>query len=749
MADTARPQTPSRRLFKPSTKTKTPTRPQSTTNTPQSNQSTRAAGATTPASGSGGKRFKTASKTPVLVRRFSQASSTRSFTPYHFDDIAESTPLAPLTSKLDVVDGNASDYAASDTTSGTPIGLVDDDVVTPTGTVSKSTDVAKEPSEETSDAMTRAGGDLSDQDSTATGPGNEQSETVSDATEDQPQEESKPNATPDAAPEQSDNAEDDAPETTKPVSDAVDDTNERIDDSADETSQPIDFAKYFADQGNSEMSEFVKALTAQASDGPASAASSAFNSLKDTGQGAVQKARDAVGGLSVMSSNPMEQLPKDDDLVAQPTSDRDGSGTPLDAKDAVEDKTTGHTVDESKPQDNAEEPVGNGSQQLADTSKPDQGGDVVSKATQKPSALKEAGGRSTLSSPNASDVSDKTKGLNGSGSTALDDVEAKTPQKPNTPKATDQANNAVGADLKQATDASEEADQTKTTPSDQNSAKTNGTRSGIQSTVDNMGKPARINKRVDIPLPRPERPTPINKMHMPDVDKLPSTEGLGNVNDLDDPPEEILDPSIHSPKVGSANISPIPKISKVAPITSDPPPDLARLANGLGGNTVDDVGNIVDESGRVLGHATGDLPAMIGKKVADNGEVYGDEGELIGFVTENFTGHPPSKETPLPGGLKVDMNGNILDGSGNIIGKLNKKPGEHNALAPSKEATNGAPKSDTETAHEEEDKSKKKDNQGIPADIFLDVKSTPDGIQLTIRIPTVFKQETKQTTQEL
>lgn len=368
-------------------------------------------------------------------------------------------------------------------------------------------------------------------------------------------------------------------------------------------------------------------------------------------------------------------------------------------------------------------------------------GATISKATQNPSALPDQG---ALLKEDARGMADSlppksptAAATNGSARAAMagaqDDLAAKAPQQPSASNTTSHATS-------------------------------NGTPRGIQAKADNMGKPAHINRRIDIPLPRPERPSSSSKsgLNMPEVDNLRSTEGLANVNDLDDPPEEFLDPSVHSPQQPSANISPIPKISKVSPIDSQPPLDLARLANGLVGHSVDDVGNIVDDSGKVLGHATGDLPSMIGKKVAENGEVYGDSGELIGYVTENFTGHPPpaavetnkssaSKDTPLPGGLRVDLNGNILDASGNIIGKMHSKPAQpNNAVAPYNGKEENAPETETngEQAQPEGEKPRAKfDEGGIPADIFLDVKSTPDGIQVTIRIPTIFKQETRQTAQ--
>ncbi|KAG4220701.1 hypothetical protein PC116_g30820 [Phytophthora cactorum] len=171
-----------------------------------------------------------------------------------------------------------------------------------------------------------------------------------------------------------------------------------------------------------------------------------------------------------------------------------------------------------------------------------------------------------------------------------------------------------------------------------------------------------------------------------------------------------------------------------------PPPDLFSLAHGLDGGVVDDVGNIVDESGTVLGHATGDLPAMVGRKVADNGEIYGESGEVIGYVSENFTSPPPPVDIPenVLGGLKVDHNGNILDTNGNIIGRFNEKAGENGNLAPFMKRSKS---SESRTDNGKPDEKKPKVNAhtgGSPSDIFLDVKSTTDGIQLTIRIPTTF-----------
>ncbi|KAI1644632.1 uncharacterized protein F4817DRAFT_346309 [Daldinia loculata] len=266
--------------------------------------------------------------------------------------------------------------------------------------------------------------------------------------------------------------------------------------------------------------------------------------------------------------------------------------------------------------------------------------------------------------------------------------------------------------------------------------------------ADNMGQPAHIERRIEISLPRPEKivsspPEPAKpeanniSVGLGHPDDLPDVQDLPGTDDLQDPPEEVLDPSVHSPV---SNVTPIPKIPKITPIGMAPPPDLLLLAHGLGGGVVDDVGSIVDASGKVLGHATGDLPAMIGREVADNGEVYGESGEVIGYVSENFTSPPPPVDIPenVFGGLMIDHDGNILDTNGNIIGRFNEKAGENVNLAPFMKRFKPE---ESRTEDRKPDEKKPKVNAhtgGSPSDIFLDVKSTTDGVQLTIRIPTTF-----------
>lgn len=275
---------------------------------------------------------------------------------------------------------------------------------------------------------------------------------------------------------------------------------------------------------------------------------------------------------------------------------------------------------------------------------------------------------------------------------------------------------------------------------------------------DNMGRPAHVQRSIEIPFQRSGKgatsPPQYEKQRtesqdLGDFEDLPAVKNSLNdkpntVEDgSQDPPEEILEPSIHS---ASQSITPIPKIPRIAPIDSSPPQDLPRLAQGLAGHVIDDVGNIVDESGEVLGHATGDLPAMVGKKVSDDGEVYGNGGEIVGYVSENFVNPLPPTEIPkdVLGGLRVDHKGNILDGDGTIIGKFYQPP-ERKSLSPKSSPKPSSPKA----AHEEKPKEEQKpkvnaQTGGSPSDLFLDVKSTTDGIQLTIRIPTTFSRSSSE-----
>lgn len=162
-------------------------------------------------------------------------------------------------------------------------------------------------------------------------------------------------------------------------------------------------------------------------------------------------------------------------------------------------------------------------------------------------------------------------------------------------------------------------------------------------------------------------------------------------------------------------------IPKIAPMSSDPEP--SKLAVGLEGKYVDEFGNILDWDGSVLGRVEGDLPSMIGRPVSKSGEILDVDGEVVGYVSEN---HTKPTLTALGGGLKVDSSGNIYNADNEVVGKLNDTPG-------GERLRNG----DTGS----KDLADKPNAAPGPSEIYLDVKSTHDGIQLIIKIPTVFKSE--------
>ncbi|EGO59478.1 hypothetical protein NEUTE1DRAFT_79624 [Neurospora tetrasperma FGSC 2508] len=222
------------------------------------------------------------------------------------------------------------------------------------------------------------------------------------------------------------------------------------------------------------------------------------------------------------------------------------------------------------------------------------------------------------------------------------------------------------------------------------------------------------------------------------------------------------------------------------------------IGSYLKGKTVDEYGDIIDpRTGTILAHAGGDLPSIVGRQVSnDQGDILGDEGELLGYVADVEVGKKtasPEEAAPKPmmslaeimsrnnTALMVDHDGNILDAQGNVVGKFldhnnpvhrerqekeEDQKGEGKGKGRGREEERGVPvphyeeadKDEKEGAAEEEPQREqsrpprrteeerranaaawRKENPGeSPSDIFLDVKSTTEGIQLTIRIPTVF-----------
>ncbi|KAI0168888.1 hypothetical protein GGR52DRAFT_495738 [Hypoxylon sp. FL1284] len=488
----------------------------------------------------------------------------------------------------------------------------------------------------------------------------------------------------------------------------------------DALTSPSEIAKYFSDKGVPEMSSFISALSSKAEQNPTSTASNGIDSGNATGNATgdgADAASQATSRPASRAPEPIKELPRDDALVISPNE---------------RTKEILGTAENTTPSE--------------DLKNPDQ--DILRDL---PGGAPDA--------PNPADVSKEAEGsTNSGGDQAAGANPLNNTGEPDTTNISKDAQVGVSQEKRQVNGSA---------PAAKDAAKQNADSAAPDDTsddtqvADNMGNPAHIQRSIEIPLPRPQKvvssPSGPDKPDMrnistelPSTDDLPGTEGLRKTEDLrntddlpnldddvlQDPPEEVLDPSVHNP---SSNITPIPKIPKISPIGLTPPPDLASLAHGLGGHTVDDVGNIVDPSGEVLGHATGDLPAMVGRQVADNGEVHGEDGEVVGYVLENFLEPPSPTEIPekVLGGLKVDHEGNILDTNGNIIGRFNEKAGENGDLGPfmnRKKA--GSPR----TGGKPEEKKPKVNAQtgGSPSDLFLDVKSTTDGIQLTIRIPTTF-----------
>lgn len=251
-----------------------------------------------------------------------------------------------------------------------------------------------------------------------------------------------------------------------------------------------------------------------------------------------------------------------------------------------------------------------------------------------------------------------------------------------------------------------------------------------------------------------------------------------------------------------APIGGIPKINPIEPIEHNfhptPPPEgespdqpkklpIYQISKDhLVGKTIDEFGDILDDQGAVLGRVEGDLPSMVGRAISNaRGDVLGDDGELLGYVAEVETGEgqqQESKQQPPtwdlaevmramaaagqgPGGLRVDPFGNILDAEGNVVGSFHdnktgfgKKAHDGDNGKSGKSGKTRSKQSGSEQKHktpelgeqaESSSESRPRENaqshrkepeerKPSPSDIFLDVKSTTEGIQLTIRIPTVF-----------
>lgn len=194
--------------------------------------------------------------------------------------------------------------------------------------------------------------------------------------------------------------------------------------------------------------------------------------------------------------------------------------------------------------------------------------------------------------------------------------------------------------------------------------------------------------------------------------------------------------------------NPTIQIPKVTPLASGLklPPNLAELAEGLEDKYVDEFGNILDWDGEVLGRVEGDLPLMIGRPVSATGEVMTEEGEVVGYVVENDALEPPPPPPqPIHGmgeGLKVDHLGNIINADNKVVGHFNSE-----MLGKDVEIGGPRPKGKPDGPHRGPHNCScgggpplgpKPTAAPSPSEIYLDVKSTNDGVQLIIKIPTVF-----------
>ncbi|GAO16797.1 hypothetical protein UVI_02053380 [Ustilaginoidea virens] len=168
----------------------------------------------------------------------------------------------------------------------------------------------------------------------------------------------------------------------------------------------------------------------------------------------------------------------------------------------------------------------------------------------------------------------------------------------------------------------------------------------------------------------------------------------------------------------------------------------------LEGKCVDEFGNILDWDGTVLGRAEGDLPSMVGRPVAKGGSILDAAGDLAGRVAEVL---PPALTPEGESGrkkLKRDHRGNIYDQFGNVVGRMRTNSGGGSKATGVDDgdrgdsgfssrgetgATGARPEGADETAALDPLPA-----TPSPSEIYLDVKSTHDGIQLVIKIPTVF-----------
>ncbi|OJD15528.1 hypothetical protein AJ78_04224 [Emergomyces pasteurianus Ep9510] len=97
--------------------------------------------------------------------------------------------------------------------------------------------------------------------------------------------------------------------------------------------------------------------------------------------------------------------------------------------------------------------------------------------------------------------------------------------------------------------------------------------------------------------------------------------------------------------------------------------DLSPLA----GRTINKAGNIVDESGVAIGRLlSGDPKKLSGRKVDDKGQIWGDKGQVIGKVELIPEAERDKPEGPFSGleHLTIGNDGGVRNSSGQIVGRV-------------------------------------------------------------------------------
>ena len=105
----------------------------------------------------------------------------------------------------------------------------------------------------------------------------------------------------------------------------------------------------------------------------------------------------------------------------------------------------------------------------------------------------------------------------------------------------------------------------------------------------------------------------------------------------------------------------------------EPPEEEVADLSSLEGKIVNKAGNVVDEHGTIYGRiAEGDPKELAGKKVDGQGQIWNDNGKVIGQAELIPGGGTQKPEGPFAGfeNLVVAKDGFVTDGQGQVVGKL-------------------------------------------------------------------------------